>query len=149
MKIPATDDCHDAFVELASKHGCENVEFPALLKRARFRRCDRFRQSARFPSGLETVIESREAATTTENEVLSRERADVVEAELTRLRPCHAMAVRRCDFDGESPRDVSREMGIPEGTLKCWRQRGRDQLRRSPLLAALFGRLGSRVAVDE
>ncbi len=54
----------------------------------------------------------------------------IVHDEINRLPECYRAAIVLCDLEGYSCEDAARRMGRPVGTIKSWRFRGRERLRR-------------------
>jgi RNA polymerase sigma factor (sigma-70 family) len=70
----------------------------------------------------------------------------VLHEEINRLPERYRVPIVLCDLEGGSCEEAARQMGRPLGTVKCWRARGREQLRArlirrgvTPVLASVTG----------
>jgi len=57
-------------------------------------------------------------------------REQALHQEIGRLPERYRVPIILCDLQGHSCEEVATRLGRPVGTIKCWRSRGRDQLRR-------------------
>jgi RNA polymerase sigma factor (sigma-70 family) len=63
-------------------------------------------------------------------ERLSADVEKVLHDEINRLPECYRVPIVLCDLEGYTCEEAARRMGRPVGTVKSWRFRGRERLRR-------------------
>ena len=57
--------------------------------------------------------------------------------EINRLPDRYRMVIVLCDLEGQTCEEAARRIGRPVGTVKCWRSRGRERLRRRLIRSGL------------
>ena len=61
----------------------------------------------------------------------------ILHEEIERLPERYRVPIVLCDLEGRTCEEAARVMGRPVGTIKCWRSRGRERLRRRLIRAGL------------
>ncbi len=71
-------------------------------------------------------------------------------AEIDRLPERYRVVIVLCDLEGQTCEEAARRIGRPVGTVKCWRSRGRERLRRRLIRSGLAptSALGAAYATD-
>jgi RNA polymerase sigma factor (sigma-70 family) len=77
----------------------------------------------------------------------------VLHEEIARLPERYRIPIVLCDLEGRTCEEAARVMGRPVGTIKCWRARGRERLRRRLIRtglapSAVFASDAARAAVS-
>src|SRR5262249_47510472 len=68
--------------------------------------------------------------------------------EIDRLPERYRVPIVLCDLEGHTCEEAARRMGRPVGTVKCWRARGRERLRRRLIRSGLAPAAGAGLAAD-
>jgi RNA polymerase sigma factor (sigma-70 family) len=75
------------------------------------------------------------------------ELARILHQEIDRLPERYRVPIVLCDLEGRTCEEAARVMGRPVGTIKCWRSRGRERLRRRLIRAGLAPSVAIDVAI--